>query len=159
MPLFIVMLLTTSGFYAYAEPETMEESTEMSPMFDYDITGGEIKDISPSRESNSVLIDIESTGSGLLVITLPREAIDATIDGNDEDFFVLVDDEDVDYKETKTNTDRTLSIELPEGTEQIEIIGTFAVPEFGVIATVVLAAAIMFIAVFSVKSRTVISIE
>ena len=155
MPLFIVMLLTTSGFYAYAEPETMEESTEMSPMFDYDITGGEIKDISPSRESNSVLIDVESTGSGLLVITLPREAIDATIDGNDEDFFVLVDDEDVDYKETKTNTDRTLSIELPEGTEQIEIIGTFAVPEFGVIATVVLAAAIMFIAVFSVKSRTV----
>ena len=159
MPLFIVMLLTTSGFYAYAEPETMEESTEMSPMFDYDITGGEITDISPSRESNSVLIDVESTGSGLLVITLPREAIDATIDGNDEDFFVLVDDEDVDYKETKTNTDRTLSIELPEGTEQIEIIGTFAVPEFGVIATVVLAAAIMFIAVFSVKSRTVISIE
>lgn len=156
MPLFIVILLTISGSYAYAESETIGESTEMPPMFEYDVTGGEITNISPSRESNSVLIDVESTGSGSLVITLPREVIDATINGNDEDFFVLVDDEDVDYMETKTNTDRTLSIEFPEGTEQIEIIGTFAIPEFGGIATAVLASAVMFIAVFSVKSRIVI---
>ena len=153
---FIVSLLATSGFHAYAESEATEEYTETSSMFEYNITNGEIINISPSRESNSVLINLESTGSGSLVITLPRDTIDAIIDGNDEDFFVLVDDEDVDYKETKTDTDRTLTVEFPEGTEQIEIIGTFAVPEFGAIATMILAFAVVSITALSAKSRVMI---
>ena len=39
------------------------------------------------------------------------------------------------------------------GTEQIEIIGTFVIPEFGTIAAMILAVAIISIIAISAKSR------
>ncbi|MFL2905870.1 MAG: PEFG-CTERM sorting domain-containing protein [Nitrosopumilus sp.] len=42
---------------------------------------------------------------------------------------------------------------VQEGTEQIEIIGTFVIPEFGTIAAMILAVAIISIVAISAKSR------
>ncbi|MDP3779979.1 MAG: PEFG-CTERM sorting domain-containing protein, partial [Nitrosopumilaceae archaeon] len=53
---------------------------------------------------------------------------------------------------TRSNT-RTLSIMFPAGTEEIEIIGTFVVPEFGTIAVMILAVAIISIIAVSARSR------
>ena len=53
----------------------------------------------------------------------------------------------------QTSTDRTLTIEFPAGAEEIEIIGTFVVPEFGTIAAMILAVAIISIIAVSAKSR------
>ena len=110
---------------------------------EYNISGAQVTDIFLSRESNSVLISIDATYPGSLVITFPREAIDATIDGMDESFFVLVDGEEVDYTETKTDIDRTLTIEFLAGIQEIEVVGTFAVPEFGTLTILILVIAIV----------------
>ena len=72
-------------------------------------------------------------------------------------FFVLVDGEEVDFEEITTSTDRTLTIEFQAGSEQIEIIGTFVIPEFGTIAAMILAVAIISIVAISAKSRLGIS--
>ena len=53
--------------------------------------------------------------AGELSITLPRTTIDAKIGDADDDFFVLVDGNEVNFEETTTTTDRTLKIPFPDG--------------------------------------------
>ena len=128
-------------------------------MIGYTITGGKLLSITPDTGANSLIIKIDAWDDGELTITLPRELIDSEIlddDGNnigDDDYFVLVDGEEVDFDETTTSTDRTLTIGFPAGAEEIEIIGTFAIPEFGAIAALILAVAIISIIAVSAKSR------
>ncbi|MCH8975302.1 MAG: PEFG-CTERM sorting domain-containing protein [Thaumarchaeota archaeon] len=119
----------------------------------YQITGGSIISITPDIDQSSLIIEIEAVDDGELTITLPRELIDAKIGDADDDFFVLVDAEEVDFDETKTDLDRTLTIGFFAGTEEIEIIGTFVIPEFGTIAALILAVAIISIIAVSAKTR------
>ncbi|KAG2476701.1 MAG: PEFG-CTERM sorting domain-containing protein [Nitrosopumilales archaeon] len=119
----------------------------------YQITGGSVVSIIPDVDQSSLIIVIEASDDGELTITLPREIIDAKIGDADDDFFVLVDAEEVDFDEIVTETDRTLTIGFLAGTEEIEIIGTFVIPEFGTIAALILAVAIISIIVVSAKTR------
>jgi len=119
----------------------------------YQITGGSIISITPDIDQSSLIIEIEAVDDGELTITLPRELIDSKIGDADDDFFVLVDAEEVDFDETKTDLERTLTIGFPAGTEEIEIIGTFVIPEFGTIAALILAVAIISIIAVSAKSK------
>ena len=59
---------------------------------------------------------------------------------------------EVDFDETKTGNERTITVEFPEGTEEIEIIGTSIVPEFGAIAVLILIISI-FSVIFISKSK------
>jgi predicted secreted protein with PEFG-CTERM motif len=111
----------------------------------YAIAGGMINQVIPDIEAQSLMIQIDSISNGTLVIKLPREAIDAKFGEEDDDFFVLIDGVESDFDETRTGVERTLSIEYPEGTEDIEIIGTYVIPEFGGIAIIIL-----MVSVFSV---------
>jgi len=121
---------------------------------DYKITGGQVLSITPDFEGNSLIIVISTTGDGELTITLPRAVIDAVLEsGDDDEFFVLVDAEEYDFDETKTSDSRTLTIAFPDGTEEIEIIGTVVIPEFGTIALMILAVAIISIIAVSAKTR------
>jgi predicted secreted protein with PEFG-CTERM motif len=122
-------------------------------MVGFEITGGKLISITPDVDANSLIIAIDAFDDGQLTITLPRELIDAKIGDDDDDYFVLVDGEEVDFDETTTSTDRTLVISFPAGAEEIEIIGTFVVPEFGAIAALILAVAIISIIAVSAKSR------
>jgi len=120
----------------------------------YKITGGKLISITPDVNANSLIIAIDATNDGLLTITLPRELIDAKLNGQDDVFFVLVDGEEVDATEiATTGTDRTLEIPFYAGAEEIEIIGTHVVPEFGAIAALILAIAIISIIAISAKSK------
>jgi len=119
----------------------------------YEITNGKIINIIPDMDAKSLLIYIEAWDNGSITLTIPRSVLDATINGEDDEFFVLVDGEEVDFEEITTSTDRTLTIEFLAGSEQIEIIGTFVVPEFGTIAAMILAVAIISIIAISAKSR------
>ena len=101
----------------------------------------------------SLLVYIESTDDGTITLTIPRSVLDATINNGDDQFFVLVDGEEVDFEEIITSTDRTLTINFLAGAEEIEIIGTFVIPEFGTIAAMILAVAIISIIAISSKSR------
>ncbi len=111
----------------------------------YAIAGGMINQVIPDIEAQSLMVQIDSISNGTLVIKLPREAIDAKFGEEDDDFFVLIDGVESDFDETHTGVERTLSIEYPEGTEEIEIIGTYVIPEFGGIAIIIL-----MVSVFSV---------
>jgi predicted secreted protein with PEFG-CTERM motif len=124
-----------------------------SDLIRYKITGGKLLNIMPDVEANSLIVSIDATGDGSLTLTIPRSVLDATMNGEDDDFFILIDGEEVDFDETTTSTDRTLTIAFPVGAEEIEIIGTFVVPEFGTIAAMILAVAIISIIAISAKSR------
>src|SRR3990167_10206015 len=80
----------------------------------YKITGGSVLSVTPDDEANSLVIAIKTTSDGVLIITLPRALIDAKINGQDDNFFVLIDGEEVEFEETATGTDRTLTIAFPE---------------------------------------------
>ncbi len=145
---------------AMAEEEMMDETMEEEMMKDdiyveleHDITGGEVIEMEIDTRSKSLIIEVNTVEDGSITVTLPRDVIDA----KDDVFFVLVDGEEVDFKEDpdtpQQDMDRTLTIMFPAGAEEIEIIGTFVVPEFGTIAAMILAVAIISIIVISAKSR------
>ena len=120
----------------------------------YSITNGKVLGIKADVPSKSLIVSIQTTGDGVLTITLPRGLIDAKSDNQTDDkFFVLTDGQEADFQETNTaSTDRTLSIPFSDGTSEIEIIGTWIVPEFGQIAALVLAIAIISIIAVSAKT-------
>jgi len=121
----------------------------------YSITNGKVLGIKADIQSKSLIVSIQTTEDGVLTITLPRALINATLPstGQDDKYYVLVDGQEADFQETSTTTtDRTLSIPFTDGTEEIEIIGTQIVPEFGPIAALVLAIAIISIIAVSAKT-------
>jgi predicted secreted protein with PEFG-CTERM motif len=129
---------------------TVQDSTDL---ISYEITNAKLINAIPDMDAISLLVYIETTDDGSITLTIPRSVLDATINDGDDEFFVLVDGEEVDFEEIKTSTDRILTIKFYAGTEQIEIIGTFVIPEFGTIAAMILAVAIISIIAISAKSR------
>jgi predicted secreted protein with PEFG-CTERM motif len=129
---------------------TIQDSTDL---ISYEITNGKVINAIPDLDAVSLLVYIESTDDGTITLTIPRSVLDATINNEDDEFFVLVDGEEVNFDEITTSTDRTLIINFLAGTEEIEIIGTFVIPEFGTIAAMILAVAIISIIAISSKSR------
>lgn len=86
-----------------------------------------------------------STNDGELTITLPRNLIDSTsFDGNDDQAFVVfVDGREAYFSETNTNPEeRTLVIQIPRDSSEVEILGTEigavqVVPEFPMLILIV----------------------
>ena len=115
----------------------------------YKITGGQILKIIPDTDSISLIIQIETFSDGNLLITLPKTVIDTS----EGDFFVLVDGEETIFYAEQTPDSWTLRIPFYNGSEEIEIIGTFVIPEFGTIAAIILAVAITSIIVLSAKTK------
>ena len=112
----------------------------------YTINGGKILSIIPDVDETSLIIKIETTNDGQLLITLPNDVIDGI-------FFVLVDGEETNYEMELNTNSATLIIPFVDGSEEIEIIGTFVIPEFGTIAVLVLAISIISIIAVTYKSR------
>ena len=128
----------------------VQDSTDL---VSYEITNAKLINVLPDIDAVSLLVYIEAIDDGSITLTIPRSVLDATINNGDDEFFVLVDGEEVDFEEITTSVDRTLTIEFFAGSEQIEIIGTFVIPEFGTIAAMILAVAIISIIAISAKSR------
>ena len=119
----------------------------------YSVNNATMNDISISPQDTSLIVYLNSTGDGSLTMTMPRSLIDAKAGTSDDQFFVLVDGADTDFTENKTNTDRTVTLSFPEGTQQVEVIGTQVIPEFGGLSFVVLVIAIISIVAISSKTR------
>ena len=120
----------------------------------YTITNGKVLDIKADQPHTSLVVSIQTTGDGVLTITLPRALIDSkNSDGTDKPYVVSNDGQMAQFNETgTTGTDRTLVIPFKNGTQQITIMGTFVIPEFGPIAALVLAIAIVSIITISKKT-------
>jgi arylsulfatase A-like enzyme len=107
------------------------------------LSNGHIQSIEVNPDFVSIIVSI-NTGDddGEMVITLPRELIDARIEADDA-FIVLVDGDEVESEEVETTgTERTLKIQIPANAQEIEIIGTKIIPEFGMLAVITLTVAL-----------------
>ena len=132
----------------------------------YSIIGGEVRDIILNQDNYSLLIEFNAESNGNVVLKLPRENIESkTNDGVDEIFIILIsktglDSEDfveVQFEEIETGPDfRTVRIQFEEDDRWIKIIGTYVIPEFGTIVTMILLIAVtttivMYKSKFSIK--------
>lgn len=112
---------------------------------DYTIRGGTVKNMLIDSEIFALIVIIDSESDGSITLDLPRISIDAKkSDNTDDTFLIFIDGAEVRPDETSTTqTSRILKIDFEEGDSDIEIIGTFVVPEFGSIAILILFLAII----------------
>jgi len=106
--------------------------TLISPTFaqqfkepNYTIRGAEILGFEIDTETSSLIISLDSRARGELIITLPRNLIDAKIGFEDSDFDIFVAGLKLNsYDETTTPFDRTVTIPIKRGNPEIIITGT-----------------------------------
>ncbi len=112
---------------------------------DYTITGGTIKNMIVDSDSFAIIVQIEAPEEGTITLDLPREFIGAEKqDGKDDTFIILIDGIEVPYQESLVHPDsRVITINFEEGDSDIEIIGTYVVPEFGTIVMMILIVGII----------------
>ena len=118
---------------------------------EYTIKGGTIKDMIVDTDIFAIIVQIESTDQGTISLDLPREFIGAEKqDGKDDTFIILIDGEEVAYQEPVIFSDsRVITINFEAGDSDIQIIGTYVVPEFGTIAVMILIAGIITVILVS----------
>ena len=112
---------------------------------EYTIKGGTVKDMIVDSDIFALIVQIDSTDEGKIDLDLPREFIGAEKqDVKDDTFIVLIDGVEVPYQESVVHSDsRVITINFEQGDSDIEIIGTYIVPEFGTIAMMILLVGIM----------------
>ncbi len=120
----------------------------------YTISGGTINSMTIDAQSLSVIVSVNSTSDGTVTLQLPRTLIDAkTSSGQDDTFIILIDGAEVKPQSESANNDfRNITVQFLQGDQDIEIIGTQIVPEFGPIAALVFAIAIISIIAVSAKT-------
>jgi len=93
----------------------------------------------------AIIVQIDSTDEGTITLDLPREFIGAEKqDGKDDTFIILIDGIEVAYQESLVHPNsRVITVNFEEGDSDIEIIGTYVVPEFGTIVMMILIIGIM----------------
>jgi len=101
----------------------------------------------PNADDSTLEIHMEATHDGILTITLDDEIIKPFSDGT---FFVFVNGEEI---QDFVQDGNTLIIPCKAGDEKIEIVGSWAVPEFGTIAVMILVVAIVAIIAVSAKTK------
>ena len=113
----------------------------------YDMTCGADPAFFANSDDNSIIVYLDPTIDGIITLTLHEELIKPFEDGT---FAVIVNNQEMqDY----TQVGNTLTIPCLVGTEKIEIHGSWAIPEFGVIAAMILAVAIVSIIVVTAKTK------
>ena len=126
---------------------TMLEDYELG----YELTGAKIIRITPDTEMKSLIFEIETYSDGELRITLPKDVIDT----DEEGFFILVDGIETNHEAVSNLENWSFVIPFSYGSEEIEIIGTFVIPEFGTIAVLVLVTSIAVIVMISAKNKQI----
>ena len=114
---------------------------------DYDATCNASPAFFANADDDSIVIYLDPTNDGMLTVTLHEDLIKPFEDGT---FAVIVNNQEM---QDFTQVGNTLTIPCVVGTEKIEIHGSWAIPEFGVIAAMILAAAIVSIIVVTAKTK------
>ena len=121
----LILFTMISTVLVYAE--TMSVDVEGNSFdIEYTTTSMSVSGIEADTDFISLILTVDVPDStGTLDITLDRSFFDSTFEGLDDDFIILADGDEPNFSETDTSSQsRTLSIELPAGTEEIEIIGS-----------------------------------
>ena len=131
---------------------TLGESTEEfyslgAGQIEYDMTCDADPAFFANGDDDSIIIHLEPKTDGIITLTLHEELIKPFEDGT---FAVIINNQEM---QDFTQVGNTLTIPCTVGTEKIEIHGSWAIPEFGVIAAMILAVAIISIIVVTAKTR------
>jgi len=114
---------------------------------EYDITCNATPGFFANADDDSIVIYLEPTDDGIITVTLHEDVIKPFGDGT---FVVIVNNQEM---QDFIQVGNTLTIPCVAGTEKIEIHGSWAIPEFGVIAAMILAIAIVSIIMVTAKTR------
>jgi predicted secreted protein with PEFG-CTERM motif len=132
--------IITPGKGVECAPNDIVASGQCIP---YSITGATVTSASFHADTSSLILVLDADDDGMITVNPPTYAIKGI-------FMVLVDGEEWDDVEINGNE---VTVSFPAGTEETEIIGTFAIPEFGTIAALILAVAIISIIAVTAKTR------
>jgi predicted secreted protein with PEFG-CTERM motif len=144
---------TYSSESVTATTVTPETETSLSELvgggpIEYDLTcSATSPTFWPNADDSTLEVHIDAIHDGTLTITLHEEVIKPFGDGT---FFVFVNGEEV---QDFVQDGNTLIIPCKAGDEKIEIVGSWAVPEFGTIAAMILVVAIVAIIAVSAKTK------
>jgi len=120
---------------------------DISDQFVASVTSGVIHHIGANSDDDTLIVHLfGADDDGELKITLNKDIITPF---DDDSYFVLINSEEVEFEQMG----RTLHIDYTAGTEKIEIVGSHVVPEFGTIAMIVLAVAIISIIAITAKTK------
>ncbi len=112
-----------SNYTAYAETYRLEIDENIFDI-EYELDGDVIA-MATDKETISLLIATENVEDSEFTIKLPNDLISA----ENNEFAVLVNGYEVEY-DVRETADSYLAFFIPAFTEEIEIIGTYVVPEF-----------------------------
>ncbi|MFY9300687.1 MAG: PEFG-CTERM sorting domain-containing protein [Candidatus Nitrosotenuis sp.] len=150
--------------------QTRESSAETTEIFEvnagdsgtfdvpYTIRGGTIKNIIVDPAILGLIVTIQSDSDGSLTLDLERRWVDAKKnDGADDTYIILIDGLETPYQESVDLDSRLVTIPFQKGDSDIEIIGTYVIPEFGPVVLMVLVVAILSVIVATRRTLTLIS--
>ena len=133
---------------AHGDDHAAKGIEDLSDQFVATVTSGVIHHIGGNTDDSTLLVHLfGADDDGKLEITLNSDIITPF---DDDSFFVIVNGEEVEFMQMGN----TLHVDYEAGTERIEIVGSHVVPEFGTIAMIVLAVAIISIIAITAKTRT-----
>lgn len=144
------------------DTKIFEVNARSASTFDveYTIRGGTVTNMLVDTEIFGLIVIIDSVSDGSITLKLPRQFIDAKkIDGTDDTFIILIDGIEVPYNESQSDSEnRQITISFEEGDSDIEIIGTFVIPEFGPMILIALFASIAFVIFLTTKRQILMKI-
>ena len=133
---------------AHGDDHAAKGIEDLSDEFTASVTSGVIHHIGGNTDDSTLIVHLfGADDDGELKIILNRDIITPFDDGS---YFVLVEGQEVMFEQMGN----TLHVEYEAGAEKIEIVGSHVVPEFGTIAMIVLAVAIISIIAITAKTRT-----
>ena len=141
------------GFHEPDGTVKVPEELDLTQMIYTEITNGDVTSIIAKTTENSLVISLETTEDGVLSFTTSDFLIRPFDNGS---FFVIVDGEEID---SVSYQNKVLTIPYTANTETIEVYGSYVIPEFGPIAIIILAVAIVSIIVLSRKNSIFYSLS
>jgi predicted secreted protein with PEFG-CTERM motif len=109
-------------------------------------SGNKLDKITGDVETISFIADLTAASDGTLSLRFAPDIFDA-----DEEFVAFADEIEAEVDDNSTSSMNEIHIDFEAGTEQIEILGDTIIPEFGAIAAIILAVAIVGIIVATAR--------
>lgn len=110
------------GAFADSISVDIEDSTYEIDFTSVDV---EIKSVSADTDFISLIFEIDVLSkNGQLEFNFDRNFFDAKLGSEDDDFFVLVDGDELSFEESKDDFYRNIVFSVDPGSEEIEIIGS-----------------------------------
>ena len=132
---------------AAAAMTVRDPAVDLVDTLSHSTSSGSVSSIMTNSDDATLVVAMDTSDDGELSINLDSDYITAFDDGS---YFVLVNGEEAAFSQDGND----LTIPFEAGTEKIEIVGSVVVPEFGTIAMIVLAVAIVSIIAITAKTRT-----